>query len=434
MKRENRAKSWVLWGFIAMHSVSVPPDSDVAKTLPKTLKEAYLAALKISETVGVQREMTVQTDEGLGQAKGALFPSVSGSYTILHQPAPNSLGSQFYPSDQSTMKVTADQPLFRGFRDFAALRQRKFLVGAQFNAYLASARQLFYDLSSAYYNVLAYEADERNYKIEIEVNLKRLKELEGFFKIGRSQLTDVLTFKSNIASLEAQLEATRGQIAAGREIVAYLTGWNRDFVLKDNETPLFEPGDVGPYLARIEDRPEVKAALENAKANEEGIPIAFGQHFPSLDLIGNYYFMRPGVLSTVNWDVQIALTVPLFQGGVVQSQVRQAQSVSRQYDLQLSQARRTAEQEVRTFFDAVSADSKQLFKLKELVVVSKQNAETEVKYYRNGLVTNLDVLTAITTYQDAQRLMDRQNYTVKMDTVKLKAATGQRPEIVVTHP
>ena len=178
----------------------------------------------------------------------------------------------------------------------------------------------------------------------------------------------------------------------------------------------------------------MKAALDQVRANDEGVPIAFGQHFPSLDLIGDYYLMRPGVLSDVNWDVQLALTIPIFQGGVIQSQVRQAQSVSRQYDRLLSQARRTAEQEVRTFYDAVTADSQQLFKLKELVVVSKENADTEVKYYRNGLVTNLDVLTAITTYQDAQRQLDHQNYTVKMDTVKLKAATGQRPEIVVTHP
>ena len=247
---------------------STPSDVKAAdsgpQSLPKSLRDAYLAALRISETVDVQKELTIQADETMTQAKGALFPTVTGSYTFLNQPSPGtSTGSSIYPSSQNTMKVTADQPLFRGLRDFAALRQRKYLVGAQFNSYLAAARQLFYDLSTAYYNVLAYEADKRNYQLEIEVNLKRLKELEGFFKIGRSQLTDVLTFKSNIASLEAQLAATQGQVEAAKEILAYLTGWHRDTILKDDEASLFEPGEIGPYLAKVERSPRGEGSFRS---------------------------------------------------------------------------------------------------------------------------------------------------------------------------
>lgn len=402
-------------------------------TLPKSLKEAYLAALHQSETIGIQKELLTQTDEQLNQAKGALLPAINGAFNYTKQPTPSSsIGSSISPSNQTTAKITADQPLFRGFRDFAALRQRKFLAGAQYSSLLNAAKQLFYDLSTAYYNVLSFQQDEKNYLIEIEVNRKRLKELEGFFKIGRSQLTDVLTFKSNIASLEVQLESTRGQLESAKDILAYLTGWKRDFVLHDEESALLSPTDIASYLVRIEDRPDVKVALANAQANEEGITMAFGQHYPSLDLLGNYYLTRPGTtLSDVNWDVQLALSIPIFQGGVIQSQVRQAQSVSKQYDLLLSQARRAAEEEVRLFYNAVSTDAKQVAKLSELVEISKQNAETEVKYYRNGLVTNLDVFQALTTYQEAQRQLDRQNFTAKLDTVKLQAATGQRAEVNV---
>jgi outer membrane protein len=131
----------------------------------------------------------------------------------------------------------------------------------------------------------------------------------------------------------------------------------------------------------------------------------------------------------VNWDVQLALTVPIFQGGVIQSQVRQAESVVRQYRLLLSQSRRSAEQEIRTFFDLLNADRKQVEKLSELVEISKKNYETQIAYYRNGLVTNLDVLQAMTTYQDAQRQLARQRFSFQLDSVKLQAATGERTEI-----
>ena len=398
----------------------------------KTLRDAYLSALDRSETVNIQKELLDQAGEIDAQAKGALFPTISGSFSYLRQPSPvNATGMSVSPSEQSTGKITAAQPIFRGFRDFAALRQKKFLVGAQRQSLLNAARQLFYDVSTAYYNASSLERDEQNYLIEIEVNRKRLKELDSFFKIGRSQLTDVLTFQSNIASLEAQLESTRGQLESAKDVLAYLTGWRRNFILQDNENPPLALGDVSTYVARINDRADVKLAVANAQASEEGVPIAFGQHFPSVDLIGNYYFDRPGVLNDVHWDLSLALTLPIFQGGVIQSQVRQAQSVARQYNLLHSQTLRLAEQEVRTFYDAVDADGKQVSKLKNLVEIAKKNADTEVKYYRNGLVTNLDVFQAITTHQEAKRQLDHQTYMMKLDYVKLQAATGLRPEMMI---
>ncbi len=406
------------------------------KNLPKkTLEEAFFAAFTLSETIDIQKELFLQADEGFSQALGVMLPTVSGSYSFLQQAHPlSATGAAISPSVQHTAKIMATQPLFRGMKDFSSLRQRKFLVGAQIQSYYLAARQLFYDLSTAYYNVLSYQSDEQNYEIEIQMNLKRLSELEKFYQIGRSQWTDVLTFKSNIASLEAQLEVTRGQLSVAKEVLSYLTGWKEEVLLEDDEKSFHKIENLDFYLSKIEDRSEVKLALENVRANEESSRIALGQHFPSVDLVGDYYFTRPGALNNVNWDVQLLLSFPIFQGGVVQSQVRQAQSVIRQYDRLLSQARRSADQEIRTFYAICSADLKQQNKLKELVSISKQNEETQIKYYRNGLVTNLDVLTSITTSQDAKRQKDHQNFMLRLDQVKLEAATGQRLEAVVTKP
>ncbi len=415
---------------IGLASDSLRKTEIIKQIRPNNLKEAFLSAVQQSEVIGIQKELQNQSEELEAQARGALLPNVGGAATFLQQATPNNVtGNTIYPSSQSTVKVTATQPLFRGFRDFAALRQKKDLSSAQTLALMNSARVLFNDVSNAYFNFLILEQEERNYQIELEVHRKRLKELEGFFKIGRSQLTDLLTVKASIASLEAQLENTRGQVENSKDILAYFTGWNRNFILVDDETPLVSPSDIRFYLSKIEGRPDVQTALANVKAYEEGIPIARGAHLPSLDLNGNYYLTRPGVLSGANWDIQLALTVPLFQGGIIQSQIRQANSIARQYSLILSQTRRQAEQEIRTIYNSLRADTLQLGKLTELLKISKNNFETQSKYYRNGLVTNLDVLQSLNTYQEAKRQRDHQSFVVKLDTVKLEAATGQRREI-----
>jgi outer membrane protein len=404
--------------------------SPLARAFPHTLKEAYEAAVRVSETVQIQKELLTQTEELDTQAKASLFPQITGAATALYQePTTNSTGNAIFPANQNTVRVSLDQPLFRGLRDFAALRQRKSFVETQNFAITNAARQLFYDLSTAYYSVLMYEHDEENYRSEIAANEKRLKELRDFSKIGRAKLTDLLTFQSNIASLEAQIEATRGQLEASKEVLAYLTGWDRNTRLLGSPSAAIEAKPVTEYLTKIEERSDIKVALSNVQAYDEGIPMAWGGHLPSVDLLGNYYFVRPGALADVNWDVSLALTIPIFQGGAIQSQVRQAESVTRQYRFLLSQARRLAEKEIRTFYDNLIADQKQLRKLESLTELSKRNYETQTHYFKNGLVTNLDVFQSLATSAAAQRQRDRQREAIQMDLAKLEAATGERKEI-----
>ncbi|MEO5968310.1 MAG: TolC family protein [Bdellovibrionia bacterium] len=422
---------FVLGSLLAGVCFALEPPVKVVSSPTKNLKDAYLAAVARSDTLAIQQELLSQTQEQETQAKAAMFPTVNGVASFLTQPRPNNAtGSAVSPPEQTTVRFSATQPLFRGFRDFAALRQRKALEGAQSFNVRNVARQLFYDVSQAYFNVLTAQEDKKNYEAEIEINQRRLKELQTFLKIGRSQLTDLLTFRSNVASLEALLESTKGQLESAKDILAYLTGWNRETgLLIEDKNIISNPSGIEFYLAKIEDRPDVQAAKANVQAYEENIPMARGGHLPAVDLSGNYYLTRPGALSSVNWDVQIGLTMPIFQGGMVQSQVRQAESIAHQYSLILSQTRRTAEQEVRVFYDAYTADLKQFGKLSELVDIAKKNYETETKFYRNGLVTNLDVLQAINTHQDSKRQLDRSRQTLQLDAAKLQAATGQRSEI-----
>lgn len=405
-------------------------DDQPAPPSAKSLRDAFEATLIRTETIDINREIAEQQRELQNQAMGALFPTINGTGSYLRQPEPSGVGQSISPTSQTTLKITGDQPLFRGFREFATLRQKKDLAAAQVFTLLDTARQLFYSLAQAYYNVLEYESDLKNYTRQMNDTVKRLKETEEFYKIGRSQLTDVLAVKTNIATLEVTIANTKGQLESAKDVLAFYTGWNRNTPLKDDEATNRGKNPVEDYLAKIENRTDVKIALANVKANDEGVPIAWGAHLPSLDLLGDYYFERPGtVYQGVNWDASLAITIPIFQGGVIQSQVRQAQSVARQYHLQLSYTRRNAEQEIRTFYDTLVMDREAYDKLTELVEVAKKTYETDVKYYRNGLVTNLQVLTDMATYEGALQQLGHQRFMVQLDTVKLQAATGDRPEI-----
>jgi len=398
----------------------------------KTFQDAWTAALRRSESVGIQDELLVQAHETGNQVTGALFPTISGSATFMRQTSPaTTTGTSLFPSAYDTTKISADQPLFRGLRDFAALRQSKALFRYQQAALQDAARTLYYSLSTAYHNVLAYSSDVANYGEEIKQNQSRLKELLQWQKIGRARETDVLTEKATIAGLESSLETSRGQLQAARESLAFVTGWDRDTPIKSVDPLPTHVDAVADYLKNIEKRSDVTAAREAVNEYEEAVPIARGGHFPNVDLLGDYYFFRPGVQDDVHWDVSLAITLPIFQGGIVQSQVRGAESQYRQYNLSLSQVRRTAEQEIRTFHDAVNADLALVKKFGEAADIGRRNYLANSRDFRNGLVTNLDVLTALTSWQDSLRALDHQEFQSRADYEELEAASAQRKEIFI---
>jgi len=394
-----------------------------------TLDEYFAAALKRSEVVATQGELIRQAEEHYKQANSALRPTVNGvaSYTRQDPIPAGELSTSTSPNRQSLARITATQPLFRGFREFAALRQTQALLGAQDQDYRNARTQLFMDVTQNFYTVLSIEQDLKNFGEEINQNIDREKELNGRVRIGRSRIGEVLFVQSTISTLRAQVEQLQAQLGTAREAFAFLSGLASTTLLRDTEDLPANLEPLDDYLARLELRPDVSASRQRLSAAQENTKVARGAHLPSLDLNANRYLERTGNLRGSTWDVGIALTVPIYAGGLLQSKVSEAVSQRTQAELSASQVSRQAEQEIRSIYQSVVFDRSQLDALEKATESARKNYEAQRRDYRLGLVTNLDVLQALTAFQENQRALDRARYTSKLDYLKLQAAAVRRP-------
>lgn len=394
-----------------------------------TLDDYFAAALSRSEVVATQAELIRQAQERYQQATAARLPTVEGlaAYTRQEAVPSRALDGSLIPDRQPLVRLTATQPLFRGFREFAALRQTQALIGAQRLDYDNARVQLFKDVAQNFFNVLSIERDLANLDEEIDQNFKREREIRARVRIGRSRASEILTVQSTISTLRAEAEQLRGQAHIARETFSFLSGLDPGTPLRDTEAAPVELETLDAYLARIDRRPDVRAGRRRLAAARESVEIARGGGLPSLDLTGNYYLKRSGSLDDVNWDVTLALTVPLYSGGAVQSQVREAASQETQAELSISLARRQARQEIRAAYQGVVYDRAQITALGEATESARRNYDAQTHDYRLGLVTNLDVLQALTALQQNQRALDRARYALKLDYVRLQAEAGRRP-------
>ena len=386
-----------------------------------SLKDAYQAALKRNEDVANQVELVNQAEEHYKQALGALVPTINFLGTYTKQDA-GSTAASIYPTDQQTYKVSATQPLFRGFREYAGLKQESILTDTARYTKDQALVQLYQDVTTAYFNVVSAEKDYQNLLNEIKVNQDRLKDIQVFKRIGRSRDTDVLTIEANIAQLETQVESGKELIKTTRAIFAFLTDLPNSETLSDSVVTEGHVEELKYYTDKISNRPDVMSATTSVDAADRGVTVARGGHLPELDLGANYYFERPGALENVKWDATLSLTFPIFQGGVIQSGVRVAASQLKQADLALSKARRQAEEQILTFYESVTGDLRQIEKQKNAVNIAQKSYAAEVRDYKLGLVTNLEVLQSLTTSQESQRQLDRLWYQYRTDHLKLNSS------------
>ena len=397
-----------------------------------SLKDCYQAALKRSEVLATQQELVIQAEENYRRTWGAILPTVSGYYSYFRRNASGltSSGNTVSSAGQQTLMITAGQPLFRGFRNFAAINAAKDSITAQEQAGQWAGTQLYRDVAQAYYTRLAVEKDLNVLDNELDLYTKRTKELQDRINIGRSRITELLTVQSAQAILKAQREQISGQLYVAKEVLAFLTGLDQEIQLNDMDEVPTQIGSLESYQTKISARPDIMAALKNVEAFKSQVSVAQGAHLPSVDLIGNYYVDRPDLSRNGDWDVGIAVTLPIFMGGITSSNVKTAQSQQRQSELQLSRVQRLALQEIRSLYHNFKADLSQLAALKDAFHLAEKNYKANAKDYKLNLVTNLDVLQALTAYQDTQRSLEKIRYLTKIDYNQLEAAAALRLSLI----
>ncbi len=397
--------------------LALPFTSSVASAV--TVKEAFDSALIKTETISISKKQVAQAQERVSQAQSTYFPQVQGVLSQTRQD-----GSK---TDQSIGKLSVSQSIYNGGRDAAKSDQNQNELAAQKETSKQDRLRLYYDVAKAFYEVLQADHELQNLDATAKLTEERVVELQKRNRIGKSRNGEVLTAESQLLVLSSQQAAARTQLESARNAFETVTGMDRTTKLDDVRNLPEHPKPIEYYLGKLEERPDLKALRFKASANENAISLARGGHFPKLDLIGNYYPYRKGLNEDVHWDTTLTLTLPLFEGGYVQSQVREASEGYMASELALKLAQRQSENEIKNAYQNLISALNQNTTLVKAVSAAERNYREQTKDYRFSLVTNLDVLQALNTYNETKRSSDRTRYQALIAWAQLNSATGQEP-------
>lgn len=433
-RRRNRAVLHRLAPVLAAAVLAVPASADDAATPAAspapallTLQDCYALALQRSETIAVHQEHINETSGRLLQALSTILPRASYDISERRQDGGgggSGLAGAFTLREVPERKFVFSQPLFSGFKEFAALAVSR----AERQQRLAEKRRaeqlLFVDVTDAFYLLLEQREDLAALAAIRQALTERLQELGGRQRLGRSRASETASAEAQLRRLEAEEERVRGQETTARQLLEFLTGLDQVHAVADAlpDVPALE--DEQHYAAKADARADVRADQEAWRVAQRTVTVSQAKFWPTVSVDGDYYTKRAGASAGVTWDVTLKVDVPLFQGGQVVGAVTEAAARARAAQLQFEQAQRSAALDIRQAYAQLQSGLARMRLLQQALEAAEHNYTLQREDYHSSLVSNLEVLQALQQLEDARRDYLHAAFEAKRLYWQLQVATG----------
>ena len=354
------------------------------------------------------------------QAFGRLLPKVdvngNYSYNQLHrQQLPNVSGpngaasTTNYPGQRAS--VTARQPLF-DLQAYLLMKSQESRTSQGEEELLAAHQKLIADLVERYINAL--NAADKSQIIAKPNSSRQKNNWTGSLPCRRVRLaliTDLYQLQARTDTLRTELIDSENNARIALEKLRELTG---DAVTSIQPARLdaVQPPPDGPIESWVQQagslNPELQAlkhAVESARRSINGYQAG---HLPRVELqmSGTYSNTLYSNQQTTPYDVgtvAVDATIPIYSGGIVSAQVREAQAKKRYSEAKLEQKLRELEQMTRAAYLEMATSPARNKATDRQLEANEKSRDAMIKGYDFGVVTIVDLLAAEKQLSEARK-------------------------------
>jgi outer membrane protein len=322
------------------------------------------------------------------------------------------------------------QPLYR--HDYwVQLSQSDNQIAQAEAEYAAEQQNLLVRTAKAYFGVLAAEDNLEYANAEKRALEQQLQQIKERFRVGTAAITDLREAQAGYDQAVAGEIAARRSLHVAKAALREIIG-QTDLELNPlrEDLPLEEPmpSSLEEWSKLAQQNNLLIIAGENrAEFARKTIDLQFSGHLPSLDMVGNVGIAdtdRPAGLVANSQTIGVQLNVPIFQGGGVNSRVRQARHQFEAAKENVDKQRRSVDRQIQDAYDAIIFSIAQVHALAAAVASSQAAVEAAEKGLRVGTRTMVDVITTQRNLYRAQRDHAQARYDYINNGFLLKQAAG----------
>ncbi len=410
-----------------------------------TLTDSFRAAAQLNERVALAKEDLTQAQLLKTNAISRVLPqlTLADDYYRQNPVTVTNAGSAVTVSEaRNELRVDLFQPIFHGLRDQSYIRYAKSNIQAN-RFQLDEARRLIYaDVAEAFYSALEHEGQIRAFEEAVAAERERYREIEAWYEAGLARKTEVLLVKSTLEQDEANLVRIRNLLSGARQLLTFWITVPVDLPLKDDlllpENPVPPQGGAGEedvlkamQMEARASRSDLRQLVQEVESEQYQVAFARGEYLPTLDLDAAAYLDRYNYSTfaeQTDWSALLMFSFPIYDGGRIRSNVLTAKSRLRQAELARDELVRQVELQVKNAFLTLQSDLATLATLESSVQAAEENTRLLLEEYRQGLASNLEVVTGQNQLLSARLNLEHQRIQVRIDWVALKLTQGLVPE------
>ena len=419
-------------------SGSVPEGKALPGVLPLSFKDAIDRGLRNNLGILLQSDSTLTARGERWKELSELLPHVNASVSeTAEQIDLAALGFRFnfpgIPNVVGPLGVfQAGGYLTQSLFDYHAIERKR---GASYNERsvqysLRNARELVVlAVGNSYLVALAGAARVATSQADVITAQALFDKAADQQKAGVIPAIDALRAHVELQTRQQQLIVARNDYAKQKLTLGRVIGLppGQEFSLT-TEAP-YEPLAIAALEEDLQrayaSRPDYLAAAQQVRSAEEFRRAATAEHYPTLDLAGNYGAagIRPGDSHGV-FQVAATLNIPIFEGGKIHSDVLEAEATLRQSRQQLENLRGQIDYEVRSARLDLTAAADQVEVARSSVDLASQTLIQARDRFSAGVTDNLEVVQAQEALASANESYISSLYSHNLAKISLAKAIG----------
>ena len=362
----------------------------------ETLQDAVQTAYMNNPQLEAQRQQAAVAHEQLAQARSQRRPTVTLSGSLGYESVDTNRIFTTAIGDRPVASAQLETvlPVYTGGRIKSGIRQAEAGIGVA-NAQLEGVSQdLILQVITSYVDVLRDRETVLIRQNSVDLLLEQVRAAQDRFDVGVVTRTDVAQSEARLEGSKAALASAEANAEGTMAAYAFLVGVEAGNLAPPPPAPTL-PGTLEEATdIALGQSPDIEASRFNERAASEAVKTAYGALKPTVSIVGaasvqetyDNNFRDTSVSATAR------ATIPLFQGGLIRSQVRSAKLRREQARLQTDNAERQIRAQVAQAWygniaanRAIDASARQV----EAAEIAYEGAQAELAV---GVRTTLDVL------------------------------------------
>lgn len=407
------------------------------------LLEIYRLALASDPVYSAARASWTAGQEKLPQGLAGLLPQASLSASTQYNdrelnfrdPTVAFNRSQ-YNSNNASVSIT--QPIYRK-QNLVAYDQGKTQVSLADAQFASAGQDLILRVAQAYFDVLLATANLSFTEAQKTAIAQQLEQAKRNFEVGNATITDTHEAQARFDLVTAQEIGARADLEVKNRALEQLIGRKAPILAgpaKNFSPTPPTPNAMEPWVERARTTGlAVRIAQENLTFFSQDVERNRGAHHPTVDAFASVseFGSGPTSATAAGTDtnariIGLQLAIPIYQGGSVNSRVREALANEDKARQDLENARRSAELAARQGYLGVTSSIAQVRALESAVVSNQSSVDSTILGQQVGVRTQVDVLNAQQLLFSAQRDLAQARYNYIASLLRLTASTGELNE------